>query len=281
MNVKDLFVLAKKLSKEAKFTLYSCVKVLKEKKLNYQEALKEINKKRSSIFKKKDSFDLQEGVVFAEKNGDYAFLIKIVCESDLLTKTNDFTVFLKRISDWIFEFKPYTAEELLKSVIDDNQKTIADFINEKKNFFKEEIVIKDLFLFEKKNNEFFEVYIHQPYKIAVVLKAAFNDFDKLGKIAAHIAGMQPKFISRAEIESKTMEKIKNKIFIETESSFSKKTRIKNIDLIKKKVNEKKLINYFQKNCLLEQNFLFQAKKKVKEILNDNEKLLFFKFLVLK
>jgi len=114
-------------------------------------------------------------------------------------------------------------------------------------------------------------YIHPPGKLGVLIEincetdfvARNEDFQTLAKdIAMHIAASNPSFVSREEIPESSVEKEKE---IYTKQALSQGKPEKIID----KIVEGKLEKYYGEVCLLEQPFVKDPDKTIKDIITEN------------
>ena len=113
-------------------------------------------------------------------------------------------------------------------------------------------------------------YIHPGAKLGVLIElncetdfvANTDDFKDLANdICMHIAASSPLAISREDIDSSVVEKEKE-IFIEQSKDSGKP------DNIIEKMVEGRLNKFFQENVLLEQNFVKDPSKTIKDLITD-------------
>jgi len=118
-------------------------------------------------------------------------------------------------------------------------------------------------------------YIHPGAKLGVLIElncetdfvANTDDFKDLANdICMHIAASSPLAISREDIDSSVVEKEKE-IFIEQSKDSGKP------DNIIEKMVEGRLNKFFQENVLLEQNFVKDPSKTIKDLITDKVSVL--------
>ncbi|MDR0384367.1 MAG: translation elongation factor Ts [Christensenellaceae bacterium] len=117
-------------------------------------------------------------------------------------------------------------------------------------------------------------YIHMNGKIGVLVEincetdfAAQNDkFITLVKdVAMHIAAANPLFLSSADVPSKIIEKEKE--ILKNQIAADDKLKSKPANVIETMINGR-VEKYYQENCLLEQSFIKDPSKKIKDVVND-------------
>ena len=113
-------------------------------------------------------------------------------------------------------------------------------------------------------------YIHFNGRIGVLLElncetdfvARTDEFKELAyNLAKQVAAMNPKWVSREDVPQEVIEKEKE-IYREQLKDSGKPEHVI------EKIIEGKLEKFFEENCLLEQEYIFEEGKKVKDIINE-------------
>ena len=113
-------------------------------------------------------------------------------------------------------------------------------------------------------------YIHFNGRIGVLLElncetdfvARTDEFKELAyNLAKQVAAMNPKWVSREDVPQEVIEKEKE-IYREQLKDSGKPEHVV------EKIVEGKLEKFFEENCLLEQEYIFEEGKKVKDIINE-------------
>jgi len=116
-----------------------------------------------------------------------------------------------------------------------------------------------------------ESYIHAGGKVGVLLElntetdfvARTDDFKSLAKeIALHIAAANPLYINISDVPSEVIEKEKE-IYKEQAKDSGKG------DAVVEKMIEGKLSKFYEETCLMEQGFVKDPEKKIKDLLSDS------------
>jgi elongation factor Ts len=113
-------------------------------------------------------------------------------------------------------------------------------------------------------------YVHFNGRIGVLLElncetdfvARTDEFKELAyNLAKQVAAMNPKWVSREDVPQEVIEKEKE-IYREQLKDSGKPENVV------EKIIEGKLEKFYEENCLLEQEYIFEEGKKVKEIINE-------------
>lgn len=116
-----------------------------------------------------------------------------------------------------------------------------------------------------------ESYIHAGGKVGVLLElntetdfvARTDDFKSLAKeLALHIAASNPLYVNISDIPSEVIEKEKE-IYKEQAKDSGKP------DAVVEKMIEGKLVKFYEETCLMEQGFVKDPEKKIKDLLSDS------------
>lgn len=116
-----------------------------------------------------------------------------------------------------------------------------------------------------------ESYIHAGGKVGVLLElntetdfvARTDDFKSLAKeLALHIAAANPLYVNISDVPAEVIEKEKE-IYKEQAKDSGKG------DAVVEKMIEGKLSKFFEETCLMEQGFVKDPEKKIKDLLSDS------------
>lgn len=221
----------------------SCKKALEEAEGDEKLAVEILRKKGEAKAAERTDRTTKFGVVVIENGDGKAAIVSIGCETDFVAKNEDF---LK------------AAQNIAARVLKEGEN--ADFSSEVSDLnikMGEKIEIKDKKVVSGKT---LGKYIHSNNKIAVLVSLSGGDEETAKDIAMHIAAMNPKVISPAEIEEEAVKKEKE-IWSE-----QLKTEGKPENIIEKIMmgKEKK---FREENALLTQPFVKNPEKTIESLLN--------------
>jgi len=246
--------LIKELRDATGISVMQCKRALEEAEGDMKKALAILKKTSSDIALKKADRETKDGAVMIKEGKGKSVLVSLHCETDFVSKNNDFTSLLTQLVDKAFaegvEKMRVTAKDMINPVI---QKT------------GENIELGDAY---EVAGEVLGSYIHNG-KIGVIVSLLGGNQELAKDIAMHTAAMKPEYISSTDISEDTR-KTMTEIFQKEVASVDKPEEIK------KKMLLGKLTTYFKEKTLLEQPFvknpeetvgklLEKAKAKIKEV----------------
>ena len=245
-----------------------CSAALLESNNSIDKAIEILRVKGISKATKKMSRTANEGVVAITDNKQKSSIIEINCETDFVAKNNDFINFAKELSD-INNSVNSDREKLMLSKmengtsVDENLLSLISKIGEKITLGRSKTI-------ESKNTKVFK-YHHTVVKdnlsklgVLVSLESN-NDSEKISmfgkQLSMHIAALNPLSIDIDGINKEILKKEEQLISEELKSSG------KTDDIIKK-ISIGKINKFKEDNSLLNQQWVMEPKKKVKDIIKE-------------
>jgi elongation factor Ts len=125
--------LIKKLRDETQASIADCREVLEEAKGNYEKAVELLKKKGIERAEKKSTRETAQGLVesYIHQNGKVGVLVKVLCETDFVARTDDFKHLLHEVAMQIAAMNPKDVATLLKQeYIRDGSVTIENLIKQ-------------------------------------------------------------------------------------------------------------------------------------------------------
>ena len=245
-----------------------CSAALLESNNSIDKAIEILRVKGISKATKKMSRTANEGVIAITDNKQKSSIIEINCETDFVAKNNDFINFAKELSD-INNSVNSDREKLMLSKmengtsVDENLLSLISKIGEKITLGRSKTI-------ESKNTKVFK-YHHTVVKdnlsklgVLVSLESN-NDSEKISmfgkQLSMHIAALNPLSIDIDGINKEILKKEEQLISEELKSSG------KTDDIIKK-ISIGKINKFKEDNSLLNQQWVMEPKKKVKDIIKE-------------
>jgi elongation factor Ts len=262
--------------------MMDCKKALTESDGSIEKAIEWLRKQGQKVMDKRADRDANEGVVVALTNAEFTqgIVVNICCETDFVSKNDDFVAFAKEIAQVALANMP-ADKDALNALPHPNGKTVLETTVEKTGIIGEKIEVKAYgFL----TGETVVPYIHMGHKAGVIvsLNKAGDSVVEAGKnLAMQVAAMKPIAVSAESISQDTIDR---EVEIRTEVMMNDpKNAGKPADIVKRMV-EGSLNKYFQEVTLLQQDYVKGNKQTVVEYLKTVEKDLTvkdFKHLALK
>ena len=245
-----------------------CNLALDESCGNIDKAIEILRVKGISKASKKMSRTANEGVVAITENDKKSSIIEINCETDFVAKNSDFITFVKELSE-INNQVISDKNKLLSSKMK-NEKTVDENLLALISKIGEKITIGRSKTVDKNNCKVFK-YHHTVIKdnlsklgVIVSLNTTDNS-DKLknfGKqLSMHIAALNPLAINIDGIDDKILKKEQELINEELKDTGKP-------DDIIKKISQGKIQKFKEENSLLNQQWVIEPKKKVKDIIKE-------------
>ena len=257
----------KKLRQSSGAGFKDCSSAIQEANGDLQKAAEILRVKGISKATKKMSREANEGVIALSENDGITSMIEVNCETDFVAKNNDFISFVKELSEINNQCK--SDLELLKKSQMKNNQTVEENLVGAIAKIGEKITLGRSKTFNNSNINF--NYLHTVVKdnlskLAVIVSVNTKQNDAnvkaFGKqLAMHIAASNPLALTSDDIDENVLKKEEELITEELKNSGKPEE-------IVKKISVGKLNKFKEDNSLLNQAWVMEPKKKVKDIINE-------------
>ena len=257
----------KKLRQSSGAGFKDCSSAIQEANGDLQKAAEILRVKGISKATKKMSREANEGVVALSENDGVTSMIEVNCETDFVAKNNDFINFVKELSEINNQCK--SDLELLKKSQMKNNQTVEENLVGAIAKIGEKITLGRSKTFDNSNINF--NYLHTVVKdnlskLAVIVSINTKQNDEKVKVfgkqlAMHIAASNPLALTLDDIDESVLKKEEELITEELKNSGKPEE-------IVKKISEGKLNKFKEDNSLLNQAWVMEPKKKVKDIIKE-------------
>lgn len=248
--------------------MMDCKKALTETGGDMQKAIDYLREKGIAKAAKKSGRIAAEGAcaAYVSADGKFGAVAEINCETDFTANNSDFRALVKKITEHIAKTNPADLDALNASVIE-GEKTVADLVTEATATIGEKISVRRFVRYEA---EKVVSYIHMGGKIGVLV-ALDGGSDELGKdIAMQIAAANPSAIDRAGVDAAELEHEKE---ILRKQALEEGKPEKIVD----KMVEGRINKFYKEVCLVEQIFVKDNEKTVKDVLGKVKVLNFTRY----
>lgn len=229
--------------------MMDCKKALTESDGDMEKAIEFLREKGMATAAKRAEKIASQGIVAAVVNGKVGVLLEVNCESDFVARGAQFKELCDTIGNYIIDNDIKTIEELTAIP------AIADIINEAIAKIGEKINIRRF----TKYTGGVSAYIHMGGKIGVMIESTCSD-EIAHDVALQIAAANPTYITKEEVASEHLEKEKE---ILRAQALNEGKPEKIVD----KMVEGRIAKFYKEVCLLEQPFVKDSEKSVKNILD--------------
>ena len=266
MSRKDLLESVKKLRKITGVGFKDCKLAIDETGGDIEKSIEFLRKKGISKASNKMSRTAVEGLcLLEEKNGEIS-LIEINSETDFVAKNKEFISFCKEVSEINFKNKA-DLSKVNKIKMTNNLAVVINLIDLIVKI-GEKITIRRSTFFDNKDgkNSF---YIHGTIenkigKIVSIVKTSKKADNEIGKkLAMHISALSPMALEEKKLSKAIVDKEMEIVKAELLNSGKQAEMIEKI--AKGKINK-----FISDNTLINQVWIMDSKKKVSDILKDND-----------
>ena len=246
--------------------MMDCKKALSEADGDFEKAIEVLRKAGQKVAAKRADNATSEGLILVKlsEDGSNGKLVALACETEPVSKVEDFRNLANAIIDTAVEKNPASIEELSALPLADGR-TIQETITELVGKIGEKIIIAT---YENINAEQVVSYIHSNGKLGVLL--AFNnvqgaDVQEVGKdIAMQIAAMKPVAVSKDEVDPALAEK-------ELEIGREQARAEGKPEAILDRIAQGRLEKFYKENTLLSQEFVKDNSITIAQLLEKTQK----------
>lgn len=247
--------------------MMDCKKALVECEGDKDKAIDYLREKGIAKAAKKAGRIASEGVVAAASDGKTACIVEINSETDFVAKNENFLALVKKIAEHIVACKPADMDALNASQMDG--KTVAEVMTEAVASIGEKLSLRRFEVYTTEDGQL-ATYIHMGGKIGVIVELSGGD-EALGKdVAMQIAAAKPQCIGRADVDQEALAH-------EREVLRKQALEEGKPEKIVEKMVDGRINKYYKEVCLVEQEFVKDSDKTIKDILAGVEVRRFARF----
>ncbi|MEX2444386.1 MAG: translation elongation factor Ts [Alkalispirochaeta sp.] len=250
----------KKLRDKTGAGMMDCKNALQEADGDFAKAeriLKELGKAAAA---KRSGRATNEGRVFVRTDGNHAAILEMACETDFVARNETFVALGEELTADILHRKITEADEAVNAKVQDAISTI-----------KENMSLRRFQVVEKNDNQVFSSYIHGESgglggivtvgvdKPELTNSQHVKDF--AFDVALHVVAFRPAYLATESIHE-SYRKEQEEIFLSQAKTMDKPEKVI------QGIVQGKLRKHFSEICLLEQGFVKDEKKPVKDIAKE-------------
>jgi elongation factor Ts len=234
--------------------LGDCKACLEEAEGNLEAAIELLKKKGIAKAGKKADRETNEGMIKVETRDGKTAGLKLLCETDFVVKNEHFQTLFNTIFDKLFSVSKQVEEfvQLDESLQAEITSLITDFVGK----IGENVKIGGVLV----TTDTTYAYNHPGNKVASVIYFSGNE-EIAKELALQVAAMNPTYLLLDEVPANERETAKAKFVEELKSQGKPEAMIENI--VKGKLDKA-----FAEEVLLEQEYIRDGSKKVKDLLPE-------------
>jgi elongation factor Ts len=248
--------------------MVDCKKALDEANNDLQLAVEILRKKGIAKAAKRTDRETNEGVVkvAVSADGTEAYIFELTSETDFVSRNEKFQNFANEVMALVLSARPETLEALLslsmaQGSVQENLASLSGTIGEKMEIRR----------YGRLQGSSLAAYSHLGSKLGVLVSLDQSGQTELAaEIAMQVAAANPKYLDPSEVVAEEMAK-EREIYREQLLKEGKP------EAMVEKILDGKMLKYYSEVCLLEQEFIKDDKKKVKDILGGAKILGFLRF----
>jgi len=245
--------------------MMDCKKALQETDGDYEKAIDYLRKKGQKVAGKRADRDANQGYVVAGTNHDHTYgaVLMVNCETDFVGKTEDFIHFSKNLLDLGLKNRIRGVEELMPMSL--GTITVSEKLDELLGKTGEKIQIAHYEVIEA---PVVCAYNHFGNRLATIVglskKESKNVMEIGHELAMQVAAMSPVAVDKEHV---TREMIDKELEIGKEMA---RQEGKPEEMVEK-IAQGKLQKFFKEMTLLNQEFVKDTKKTVRQFIAENDK----------
>ena len=252
----------KKLREATAAGMLDCKKALDEADGDYSKALDLIRVKGLKGVTKHEGRLTSNGAVVAKVEGNLGVMLELNCETDFVAKGERFVALADELLAHLQKAQSDSVESFLASTMA-NGSTVQSTVDDANATLGEKIEVRRIAVIKDSP---VGIYLHRtspdlPPQVGVLVELV-KDAAEVGKdIAQHIAAFAPQFVNREQVPSDLIEN-ERRIAEETAREEGKP------EAALSKIIEGRVAGFVKEVSLIEQSFAKDAKKTVKQILDE-------------
>ena len=242
--------------------MLDCKKSLDEAEGDYDKAIDLIRVKGLKGVTKREGRLTSNGAVVAKVEGNLGMMLELNCETDFVAKGDRFVALADELLVHLQNAQSDSVEAFLATTMTSGN-TVQSVIDEANAMLGEKIEVRRIAVLKDSP---VGIYLHRtspdlPPQVGVLVQLA-KDAGDVGKdIAQHIAAFAPQFVNREDVPAD---------LIENERRIAHETAIEEgkSEPSLSKIVEGRVTGFVKEVSLIEQSFAKDAKKTVKQILDE-------------
>ncbi len=245
--------------------MMDCKKALVETNGDFEGAIEVLRKKGQKLAASRADRDASEGVILTrtDNTNKKAYIISLNCETDFVAKNQEIIDFTSLLLDIAVKNNCKSKDELLN--ISENNRQVKDLITDMIGKTGEKLELAEAAMVE---GEIAFAYTHPGNRVGSIValnNANVDNIQEIGKdIVMQIAAMAPVAIDKDDVEKSVIEK---EIQIGKEQA---REEGKPEELLEK-IALGKLNKFYKESTLLNQEFIKENKKTVRQMLQEADK----------
>ncbi|PSR06459.1 MAG: elongation factor Ts [Bacteroidetes bacterium SW_10_40_5] len=245
--------------------MMDCKKALEETGGDFDEAINYLRKKGQKVSAKRSDKEANEGIVLSRTTDDHntGIVFSINCETDFVAKNQDFQGFAGQVADEALRNLPAQIDEIYNLEIEG--KKVQDLFDEKIAQIGEKLTLSE---YEKMEADHVVAYNHFGNQIGVLVGFENPNNADIQEAASDIAMQVAAMSPLATNEDGIPEDVLNREFEYAKESAQAEGKPEHVT---EKIAQGRMKKFYKENTLLDQDFVKDSSKTVKDYLAEIDK----------
>ena len=245
--------------------MMDCKKALQESEGDFDKAIDYLRKKGQKVAGKRADRDANQGFVVSKTTDDqkYGAVIMVNCETDFVGKTEEFIKFSKDLLELGLQNRIHNVAELMPMSL--GATTVEEKLNELLGKTGEKIEIAHYEVIEA---PMVFAYNHFGNRLATIIGLSKTDAKNVAEIghelAMQVAAMSPVAVDKDNVSQEVIDR-------EIEIGKDQARQEGKAEDMLEKIAQGKLGKFFKEMTLLNQDFIKDTKKTVRQYIAENDK----------
>ena len=253
-----------KLRQQTGSGMIDCKKALLEANGDFEAAIDILRKKGQKIAANRQDREAKEGYVFGKTSADgkQGIIVAVCCETDFVAQNTDFVKYGESILDLAMKNNPSTIDEL--KVLKLGNQTVAETLIEQMGKIGEKIDVVD---FQNVKTDKVVVYNHPGNKLSSMVGFNISDAkinDPGRDIAMQVAAMAPVAIDKDDVDPTLLDREVDIVKEQIRAEGKPENMIE-------KIAQGKINKFYSEYTLLNQQFIKDEKKTIRQYLEGIDK----------
>ncbi len=245
--------------------MMDCKKALAEANGDFDKAIEILRKRGEKVAAKRGDRDANEGAVIAKITDakDYGVIIRLSSETDFVAKNDDFVAFAEKVAQIALDNKPADLNALLALPMEGDL-SVQDKVTEMVGKINEKINVT---AYEQISAPLVAEYIHSGNRAGVLVglnKGGDEAYTAGRSVAMQVAAMKPVALDKGDIDQATKDK-------EVEIGMELARKEGKPENMLERIAQGRLAKFFKEVTLVNQQYVRDNKKTIKQFLGDTEK----------
>ena len=258
--------MVKELREKTAAGMLDCKKALAATEGDMEAAVTWLRERGIAKAVKKEGAVAAEGLCSYAINGNKCVVFELNSQTDFVAQNAKFIALIEQVGNIIVNSNATNTEEALAVVVDG--KSLETIILEASGVIGEKISLRRVAQINKSDAEVFGAYKHMGGRIITISVLENGNAEVAKDIAMHVAALNPKYVSKADIPAAEIEKEREIILAAALNENATAAKPKPEQIIADKIVPGRLDKSLKENCLLSQAFVKNPDQTVEAYVNS-------------